>query len=807
MPLISQRIPNLIGGISQQPETFRRPNQCNEALNVYSDPVSGVKKRPGSEHIADMGSLGVGYFGRIERDEVEKYIFKVSSAGIRVWDIGGNERTVNAPSGYSYLNGSSDYKYLSIADTTFLVNPRVTVNMSADLTPQSAHTGLIFIRAVDYGVKYTIDIDGVGAVPAVYTTPSSGNISTEQVAQQLSSALNSAANITSSSVGPVIRFDVAGSFDLRVFSSFGDDYITGINGEISNFGDLPVIGYPGVIVKVNQNPTTQADDYFVRFDTPDNGTGNGSWSETVAPNIPYKLDAATMPHVLVRESDGSFTFKPFEWADRVVGDEESNVNPSFVGSTLSNIFFERNRLGFLSDVNCILSESSSLSNFFRTTVSTIVDSDVIDLSVSGRQVDKLKTAIGVKDGILMFSEETQFLLNVGDADILSPETASITAISSYQSNTNVEPQRVGDSILFITRRAQKSGVREYLYESGRDFTQSASITNHVPELLPSNINEITGSSTENIVFFYSYLSRELFTYQYLYSGAEKIVSAWVRWNFADADIRFAAVFDDYLYVVLERDTVTTLERIPLSNSFVQPQLSGEICLDQYTDTVGLARTFDGTNTSFVLDRDIVSSGLILISTEDKPSIDLFKGDVIEPLSVTVASGQTTIVLAGDLSSVEFIAGTTYSFLYEFSIPYLSAGEGDVEVEGRLQVRNVSIQLSDTGQCLFRVLYDTGDNNANTTFISDVVDWSNVSDMSSLQTFNDDIDGGTVYQLSRAFPNASLDRRLSLINYTYRVPINCENTGYRLRIESDGWQPLNASKAQWEAMFHKRSRLN
>ena len=800
MVLISQQLPTLIGGISQQPSLFRRPNQCSDLVNAYNDPVQGVKKRQGSEFISLVNPNPLAYYGAIERDEVEKYIFTISATGIQVWSQNGTEAVVNTPFGIDYLQGSTEFKFLTIADTTFIVNPTKTVRMLNDLTASSTYDGIIFIRAVDYDLKYTVDIDGVGASPATYTTSSSGNLSTSTVADNIASQLNSSSNITAVARGPVIAYRVSGSYDIEAFSSLGDTYITAMPGFVENFGDLPAIAFDGVNLLVNQNPTSSSDDYYVSFD----GNGNGVWRESVKPGIKSSLDGSTMPHVLIREANGSFTFRPYDWKQRAVGNEESNPVPSFVGEQISNIFFERNRLGLLSDVNCILSESNGINNFFRTTVSTILDSDPIDLSVSGRQVDKLRMSIGVKDGILLFSEESQFLLNVGDADILSPETASITTVSSYQSNTNVEPKRVGDSIFFVTKRGTKSGVREYFYESGRDFTQSASISEHIPQLLPDGITTISGSSTENIVFFSGSSYSNIFCYQYLYSGNEKVVSSWGKWSFGSSVIKFLTVFNDYLLLIIDRGTYTTLERVALSNAFEEPTLKTEICIDEYAYSQPSEFAYDGTNTSLTIPR-LFSTKPVFISTSSFPLDNINAGDRIEPALIDYQPNQTVITFEGDKRQYQFIYGTTYNFVYEFSTPFINLGDGDLEISGRVQVRNVEVSLVNTGFCLFNVIYTAESDSSLARSIDDILDFSQILDMSTLEEslLNEE---GEEYLLSRAFPEADLMNSLNLIDYTYRIPIMCRNTEYRLQVRSDGWQPLSISKAQVEMMYHKRSQL-
>ena len=52
MPVVSQSIPNFLNGISQQTPTQRGINQGTEQINLQSDIVKGLSKRPPLEFIA-----------------------------------------------------------------------------------------------------------------------------------------------------------------------------------------------------------------------------------------------------------------------------------------------------------------------------------------------------------------------------------------------------------------------------------------------------------------------------------------------------------------------------------------------------------------------------------------------------------------------------------------------------------------------------------------------------------------------------------------------------------------------------------
>ena len=52
MPLVSRTIPNLVQGVSQQPEVLRLSSQATTQINGFSSVVEGLKKRPPTNYIA-----------------------------------------------------------------------------------------------------------------------------------------------------------------------------------------------------------------------------------------------------------------------------------------------------------------------------------------------------------------------------------------------------------------------------------------------------------------------------------------------------------------------------------------------------------------------------------------------------------------------------------------------------------------------------------------------------------------------------------------------------------------------------------
>ena len=99
-------------------------------------------------------------------------------------------------------------------------------------------------------------------------------------------------------------------FTLSTSDSVGNTYIDGFKERTQYLTNLPEQAPNGFNMRIDGDVENNIDDYYVTFKTRnDEGYGEGMWSEGQGPQIPYQYDYATMPHVLIRQADGSFLFK------------------------------------------------------------------------------------------------------------------------------------------------------------------------------------------------------------------------------------------------------------------------------------------------------------------------------------------------------------------------------------------------------------------------------------------------------------------------------------------------------------------
>ena len=640
MPLVSKSIPNLINGVSQQPSALRLASQAEAVVNCIPSSVEGLKKRPPFYHQNRLftGSAGSTrpFSHIVDRDGNVQYIVYITDGDIKVfsltgvaqtvtyqqYDGNGNEVNSGGTSCQSYLDiantsePANTFRLASIADNTFITNRETVVEMeSTTSTAYTQATGLVFIRQADYNTTYKVTLNAGDHAETTeeFTTPiiGSGSSSSAPSNKSVCDGLRDLIN-NDSVLGPEytattiedyllkIVKDDGGTFTIKVSDTLADMFIVGIKGEVEAIQQLPVKGINGQIIKIIGSTATSADDYYVKFETTDGSTsGKGVWRETVAPGIEYKLKATKMPHVLIRNANGTFTFKRQTWGNRIAGDATSAKNPPFVGETIKNLNVFRNRLVMLSDEYACLSAADDYTRFWPETVQTVVDSDPIFISTGGTDINFLTSSMAFSNTLLLFSRSGQFRLDTGASGIgapLTPATATITAMTKYDSNESIDPIGVGRTVFFAVNKGDFSGLREFYIADVTGSTPiSAEVTASVPRYIPKNLVAIAASvSEETIVMISKDEPTRLYIYKFLFQDETKLQSAWSYWEIKGSkSILSATILDSDLYIITEYADGVYLEKASLRPETVDTGTEIEVLLDRKTTEANC--TFSVTN--------------------------------------------------------------------------------------------------------------------------------------------------------------------------------------------------------------------
>jgi hypothetical protein len=475
-------------------------------------------------------------------------------------------------------------------------------------------------------------------------------------------------------------------FQITIADDFGGNGMSLTFFEVDESVKLPEICRHGHVVKVVGDAREEADDYYLRFesDTADSSRlSHGRWVETIGYGEVDRFADDTMPVVLIRDFDenGNRTFsigRP-RWNRCNAGDKHSNPFPSFEGSTITDIFLHKNRLGVLSGENVVLSEAGEYMNFFRTTVATLLDSAPIDVTAATNKVSHLKHAIPYADRLLLFSPLTQFSLT--GEPFLSPKSASITVSSHFVNSATAPPVLAGNKIFFTFPRTLFGGVSDYgLSPDQIDTMANNDITAHVPKYIDGTILSMSVCAEENILAVLTDKNSEASLYVYKYfldSQGGKTQSAWFKYKTGKTgdQILAAEFIANTLYLVISRNNTVFLESMLFEDDQSDAPLEYQVHLDRrrlingaspptgYTVTYN--STGEGTST-VVIDYAVLAKEeveIVLAATGSRYKAKTLVGD------------STLTFNAVDLTGQSFFLGEPYTMEYTFSKPYLRKNTG------------------------------------------------------------------------------------------------------------------------------------
>lgn len=783
MALISASIPNLINGVSQQPPSLRLKTQAELQENGLSSVVNGLAKRPGTQLVKNLGAIPNAenaFIHTMRRDENEYYTLIVTEDDIYVVDKEGVQRTVTGS--FNYLNGltnpAEQLAATTIADYTFILNKNVVTAEHATTTANRNPEALVYIKQGDYtcnyeisitiqGTTYTRSIETMGSTQPDDATARDAerSIQTDRIAHNLrydvatettyygTTAAGSIPNINFTEYGNVLHITSSAShdFDIKVKDSRGNQHIFAFKGTTGDFKKLPPTGPDGFIIGVVGDNDKGQDDYYVELQSTD--TGDQVWKETIKPNSKTDIDASTMPHQLISNANGTFTFQEATFKPREVGDDDTNPFPSFIGYPLNDIFFHRSRLGFLADENIILSEAGEFTefNFFKRTTLTLLDTDPIDAAVSNNKVSILKHAVPFNESLLLFSDLTQFRLTA--QDLLTPETIALDVTTQFEASLKAKPVGAGRYVFFATNRGKWSGIREYFVDIDAEVDDAADITAHVPEYIQGEVRKMEASSNEDMLICLSTEdTKAMYVYSYYWQGTDKLQSSWSRWTF-EGDILNISFNKSNIDLLVSYDTaagkVITLERINLStdDATVYTEQSHGICLDRRQMwTAGDVPEADPEPTTGEALTYISDKGFVL--TADQAATYAANGGYV-------------------------FSGVPYNFRYIFSEQVMKQNNEPMTT-GRLQLRNMSLVYNDTGYFEAKVT-PKGRNTATNKFNGRII-----GSLANLL-------GGVAIETGQ-----------------YRFPVLAKSNEVTIEISTDSHLPAVFQSAEWEGFFVMRS---
>jgi len=567
-------IPSLLQGVSQQVPRERLDGQVGIQVNMVSDVVNGMRRRPGARMLkADVlnGATLVTskiYCAYHSAGGIGRHVIVNTSTGkLEVFD---NTFTSLGSLTNAYLQSvtAQNIQSISLRGRVYVVNTEVipTGNISNSGKQNPNLTGFFFIKTGAYSKTYSVNITTSGGTYTVsYTTPdgtTAGDaaLSTPTyIATQLVNAINAKGTpfVTPSQSSGYVFLICTGSYNtLTVSTDSGISYMSASNqSSVSLVSDLPALlptaGY-NCMCAVGSTVRTAV---WYRY----NGA-TGVWLEDSAWNSITSITNICVSYSLY----GSVDIQLETGEGRLAGSDETNENPAFLDVGITGLSAYQGRLVLLCGSEVVMSAAGKPMRFYRSTVTELLDEDPIGIMAGGASAADFMYAMQFNRDLLLFSSTCQAVIPGTNVPI-SPSTAQIVLTSSYAGDNNSSPVDTGRSIMFpVPISGAFAGFFEMIPSNytASQYT-SLDITQHIPKYMPGRVLKCVGST--NVGMLLSICSGDsigLYVHQFKWNNETKIQGAWHRWEmpYPIASVWFA---DDTIIVALNANGKLALVTVEL----------------------------------------------------------------------------------------------------------------------------------------------------------------------------------------------------------------------------------------------------
>lgn len=863
---------SLLQGVSQQLPSSRNPGQNTAQLNMVSDPVTGVRRRPGVQlrtvfEMPEATSTSVAaWFTDIAGSRVH-IVVDTNSGVLRVFNEAWELEAELDSGGYLEALSTRSIRVAGVGNEFFLCNTEIAPALVSDTgTANPANSGFFYVAAGAFSKTFQVSLAYNGtSVSASYTTPDgsgagdAAQATPEYIAQQLydqlrgqsfsdivisglgtggdvleagvqinngSSAfpnwqpLTLPATVTASKVAAGrlriayrtdidIREPITAAFNLAfrviVQGTPSELYNITSNFRMWNFdpnlwhtSDLPLTAFTSLVSLPTEVPFYADSDGPYVFLTQAGGvsveTSSGS-AYVIASKGGVVPSAGNLPARLPPAADGfvcrvgtgkspayyKYRHNTTEWVEtgaygspksisgvpvslfwdgaawalnssdfdgRTAGDTESNPAHEWMQYGLTGMGTYQGRLVLLSGPMVALSASNRPRRFFRSTVTSVVSSDGIEVGASMNSAAAYEWAVPFQKDLLLFSRTYQAVLPSGNSAV-TPSTATVLPTSSHEVDTTSSPIGLGMTLMYATPRSGNFyGAMEMLPSNFTDSQYvSQDSTPHLPKYMHGRCRFAVASSVSSIAMLGSTTDpRAVYVHEYHWDGDNKVQQAWSSWSFPYdvASAHFAGDSAVLLFVQNGHCVVGTIEpkttpkisanaRMPfldlywagtITDNVIQvlpgllefdPAIAGKLTAvvglgGLAGEVVGTTASVDGTYLDTVLSHP---EGSVFVGLRYRSVLVPTPPVVSDYREQTVFTGKATLqrFTVGLQDSAEFevrvsdaySAGGTYSTpTLTFSNPDLQIGSGlnagysQIVVPCRTHLRSTDLELSTTG---------------------------------------------------------------------------------------------------------------
>lgn len=533
-------IKSLMQGVSQQVPRERLDGQVSVQLNRLSDVVNGNRRRPGGRYLTTLPTASA-YDNRVfatyvdVADAAKHVLVNTETGQLLVMSEDFSTTHYNGVQSYLQASSANAIQTATLRGDLYLANTEKLPATVHGATSQKdpTKTGFYFVRVPAFSKDYDITLsNSTGSYTYNFRTPNGTGTSDPDIAKpsNIISELRTLINAQTGTHGiTAYIFDAymylqSNTATLNVTSNAGITYVSASNqSRVAVTSDLPArlpSQGDGTMCAIGTTPRTFV---WYQYDY-----STSVWKEAGAYGSPTGL--SNMPIKITL--DGTYTVSTPAYEGRLAGSDETNEDPGFIEHGLTGFGAYQGRLVILAGPEVCMSAAGRPERWYRSTVTALLSDDPINVFSGAATTTNFTHCVQFNKDLLLFSRSCQAVVPSSNAAI-TPQTAQIVITSQYTTDTLANPAVVGRSVLYSMPRTESfAGVLEMIPSNTTDSQYTSNdVTAHIPRYMPGSIRSITASTTSNSsVFLCTGDNLSAFIQDYLWSGDEKVQSAWHQWT-------------------------------------------------------------------------------------------------------------------------------------------------------------------------------------------------------------------------------------------------------------------------------------
>lgn len=690
--LIQPRIGSLYQGVSRQAPLLRAPNQFEDLVNYLpSVDLGGIEDRPGAVFLQSLPAVDYGpgphHYFRTTDGQSWVLLRRAGSASfeVRNWDTGvlADLDIQNGVLGYLATGAGNYLRYLTVADTTLVLNPEVTVlAQQASTTPltnayivvrrMSSATQAFFIKTTGGECTRNFGADNRDTRESVATGLLSELVLHPELGLAAALLANAPYIIKVTGTESVIA-------SLSARNNWDESAVLLIKGRVTAASDLPPAFEAGVPIAVDLSKGDKSSTYYVRYAPDLNAWIETSYAANDAPTA--TLTGNTMPLRLRQTGANAFSLEQCAWVARTKGDQDSNPMPFFVGKRIKSMSTWKGRLALTSEDTAVLSQADDLFNWWKETARESRAADPIELPADAPGLAEVRHVVPFRNKLMVIADNAQ--LEVPGDQPLTPETATIGVATRYNLDKNCTPVVIGDSLYYTGISQNRAALWEYYYDDSAASNTAFDLSKHVPGFIVGKVNKIDGNAESGRVVVKTDTGASLYVHTSYWTDGRRAQNAWTRLTFPGlTSIQdFWVDSNEVRMVALGAGRLWRLA-LPLDTA-----PDSEARLDFQANATAVASPTAGySRVPLPLGMQDLGAQIVFAVSRGAGWLNEYTGTVTVPVD-----GVRYLEIASDLVGLEGVLGVRYERSFTFSPFYPSIGDSPTPV-GRLQVRQVILDL-------------------------------------------------------------------------------------------------------------------